>query len=123
MGNSHPHVYDHGAAIESRSWRAYVPEGVRPYIESAPLAALFLGISSGAAYAMIGATLTSRLAQVGISIGTATFNTDGETLDQLIAAADSEMYKVKSLHKVAQTGPSEGQPAPEVRVNRMTATG
>jgi len=65
----------------------------------------------------------NRLAQVGISIGTATFNTDGETLDQLIAAADSEMYKVKSLHKVAQTGPSEGQPAPEVRVNRMTATG
>ena len=59
-------MYDHGAAIESRSWRAYVPEGVRPYIESAPLAALFLGISSGAAYAMIGATLTSRLAQVGI---------------------------------------------------------
>jgi len=59
-------VYDHGAAIESRSWRAYVPEGVRPYIESAPLAALFLGISSGAAYAMIGATLTTRLAQYGI---------------------------------------------------------
>jgi len=66
VGNSHPHVYDHGAAIESRSWRAYVPEGVRPYIESAPLAALFLGISSGAAYAMIGATLTTRLAQFGI---------------------------------------------------------
>ena len=59
-------MYDHGAAIESRSWRAYVPEGVRPYIESAPLAALFLGISSGAAYAMIGATLTTRLAQFGI---------------------------------------------------------
>ena len=66
MANSHPHVYDHGATIESRSWRAYVPEGVRPYIESAPLAALFLGISSGAAYAMIGATLTTRLAQFGI---------------------------------------------------------
>jgi len=59
-------VYDQGATIESRSWRAYVPEGVRPYIESAPLAALFLGISSGAAYAMIGATLTTRLAQFGI---------------------------------------------------------
>jgi len=43
-----------------------VPAGVRPYIESAPLAALFLGISSGAAYAMIGATLTTRLAQFGI---------------------------------------------------------
>ena len=44
MANSHPHVYDHGAAIESGSWRSYVPDGVRPYIESAPLAALFLGI-------------------------------------------------------------------------------
>ncbi len=66
MANSHPHVYDHGATIESRNWRSYLPEGVRPYIESAPLAALFLGISSGAAYAMIGATLTTRLAQFGI---------------------------------------------------------
>jgi PAT family beta-lactamase induction signal transducer AmpG len=40
--------------------------GVRPYIEAAPLAALFLGISSGFAFAMIGATLTTRLAQHGI---------------------------------------------------------
>jgi PAT family beta-lactamase induction signal transducer AmpG len=66
VANSHQEVYDHGATIESGNWRSYVPEGVRPYIESAPLAALFLGISSGAAYAMIGATLTSRLAQDGI---------------------------------------------------------
>ena len=66
MANSHPQVYDPGATIESRNWRFYVPEGVRPYLESAPLAALFLGISSGAAYAMIGATLTTRLAQFGI---------------------------------------------------------
>jgi MFS transporter, PAT family, beta-lactamase induction signal transducer AmpG len=66
VANSHQEVYDHGATIEGGNWRTYVPEGVRPYIESAPLAALFLGISSGAAYAMIGATLTSRLAQVGI---------------------------------------------------------
>ena len=66
VDNAHPHVYDHAATVDSRSWRSYVPEGVRPYMESAPLAALFLGISSGAAYAMIGATLTSRLAQFGI---------------------------------------------------------
>jgi PAT family beta-lactamase induction signal transducer AmpG len=43
-----------------------LPEGVRPYLEPAPLAALFLGISSGATNAMIGATLTTRLAQYGI---------------------------------------------------------
>src|ERR687896_1802668 len=41
--------------------------GIRPYVEPAPLAALFLGISSGFAFAMIGATLTTRLAQYGIT--------------------------------------------------------
>lgn len=54
------------ATIGSRDWRSYVPEGVRPYLEGPPLAAFFLGISSGAAFAMIGATLTTRLAQDGI---------------------------------------------------------
>jgi MFS transporter, PAT family, beta-lactamase induction signal transducer AmpG len=39
---------------------------LRPYVEPAPLAALLLGISSGFAYAMIGATLTTRLAQGGL---------------------------------------------------------
>ncbi|MFP5455616.1 MAG: MFS transporter, partial [Alphaproteobacteria bacterium] len=39
---------------------------IRPYVEPAPLAALFLGISSGFPFAMIGATLTTRLAQDGI---------------------------------------------------------
>ena len=33
-------------------WRAYVPAAVRPYTEPAPLAALFLGVSSGAPYAL-----------------------------------------------------------------------
>jgi PAT family beta-lactamase induction signal transducer AmpG len=47
-------------------WRARLPAGVRPYFEAAPLAAAFLGISSGFAFAMIGATLTTRLAQHGI---------------------------------------------------------
>jgi len=44
-----------------------LPAGLRPYLESAPLAALFLGISSGFAFAMIGATLTTRLAQHGVT--------------------------------------------------------
>ena len=38
-----------------------------PYFEPAPLAALFLGISSGFTFAMIGATLTTRLAQHGVT--------------------------------------------------------
>src|SRR5258705_7462219 len=41
--------------------------GVRPYLERAPLAALFLGVSSGFTFAMIGATLTTRLAQHGVN--------------------------------------------------------
>src|SRR5829696_5057996 len=40
---------------------------LRPYLEPAPLAALALGVSSGFAFAMIGATLTTRLAQHGIT--------------------------------------------------------
>jgi PAT family beta-lactamase induction signal transducer AmpG len=41
--------------------------GLRQYFEPAPLAALFLGMSSGFTFAMIGATLTTRLAQHGIT--------------------------------------------------------
>jgi MFS transporter, PAT family, beta-lactamase induction signal transducer AmpG len=47
--------------------RGRLPESLRPYCESAPIAALFLGISSGFVFAMIGATLTTRLAQHGIT--------------------------------------------------------
>ena len=43
-----------------------MPEGVRPYLEAAPIAAFFLGISSGFGFAMIAATLTTRLAQSGL---------------------------------------------------------
>ncbi|WP_420140932.1 MFS transporter, partial [Sphingomonas sp.] len=50
------------AMDERRGWAA----AIRPYLEPAPLAALFLGMSSGFPYAMIGATLTSRLAEAGI---------------------------------------------------------
>jgi len=44
-----------------------IRSSVRPYFEPAPLAALFLGISSGFAFSMIGATLATRLAQHGIT--------------------------------------------------------
>jgi MFS transporter, PAT family, beta-lactamase induction signal transducer AmpG len=48
------------------SWRDHLPAGARPYFESAPLAALFLGISSGFPFALLAATLTSRLSEAGI---------------------------------------------------------
>jgi PAT family beta-lactamase induction signal transducer AmpG len=55
-----------------RGLRGRLPTGLRPYLEAGPLAALFLGISSGFAFAMIGATLTTRLAQHGIGKGAVT---------------------------------------------------
>jgi MFS transporter, PAT family, beta-lactamase induction signal transducer AmpG len=48
-------------------WRARLAPALRPYFEAAPLAALLLGVSSGFAFSMIGATLTTRLAQQGIT--------------------------------------------------------
>ena len=59
-------------AVPLARLRERLPEGVRPYLEIAPLAALCLGISSGFAFAMIGATLSTRLAQQGISKSTVT---------------------------------------------------
>jgi PAT family beta-lactamase induction signal transducer AmpG len=47
-------------------------DGIRPYLEKAPIAAFFVGVSSGFPYAMIGATLTTRLAQDGITKSTVT---------------------------------------------------
>jgi diguanylate cyclase (GGDEF)-like protein/putative nucleotidyltransferase with HDIG domain len=38
-------------------------------------------------------------ARVGISVGTANFAQHGETLDQLLVAADQAMYRAKSEHK------------------------
>lgn len=54
------------------NWRERLPTSIRPYAERAPLAALLLGMSSGFPYAMIGATLTTRLAQDGITKKTVT---------------------------------------------------
>ena len=54
------------AAEGSGGWRSSVPEGVRPYLEPAPLTSLFLGISSGFPFALLAATLTQRLSEAGI---------------------------------------------------------
>jgi PAT family beta-lactamase induction signal transducer AmpG len=50
---------------------AYIP-AVKPYREKEALAAFAVGLSSGFPYAMIGATLTTRLAQDGIDKKTVT---------------------------------------------------
>ena len=60
------------ATTAPRGWRDRLPAGIRPYTEKAPLAAFFVGVSSGFPYAMIGATLTTRLAQDNITKSTVT---------------------------------------------------
>ncbi|MBW8310437.1 MAG: MFS transporter [Rhizobium sp.] len=52
--------------MTAASWREALPAGLRPYVEREPAAAFCLGISSGFPYAMLAATLTTRLAQDGI---------------------------------------------------------
>lgn len=57
---------DAAGAARAHGWQSRLPGGVRPYLEAGPVAAFFLGISSGFGFAMIAATLTTRLAQDGI---------------------------------------------------------
>ena len=53
--------------VKTLGWWKRFSMILEPYTESGPLAAFFLGISSGFPFALIGATLTTRLAQDGIS--------------------------------------------------------
>lgn len=52
----------------SGGWSA----ALRPYLQRGPVGALLLGLSSGAPFAMIAATLTTRLAEDGIAKATVT---------------------------------------------------
>ncbi len=54
--------------LARRDWAS----ALRPYLERGPIGALLLGLSSGAPYAMIAATLTTRLAEEGIDKRTVT---------------------------------------------------
>ena len=49
-------------------------------------------------------------ARVGISVGTATYGIEGETLDQLLVAADQAMYRAKSSHKLEKISKQTDQP-------------
>lgn len=59
------------AAIESAERRS-LWQSVMPYLEKESLAAFFLGVSSGFPFALLAATLTTRLAQDGIEKSTIT---------------------------------------------------
>ncbi|MFC3097556.1 AmpG family muropeptide MFS transporter [Alteraurantiacibacter palmitatis] len=67
MVESNANPGDAGSGARRDLWQS-----VRPYLEKESLAALFLGISSGFPFAMIAATLTTRLAQDGIQKSTVT---------------------------------------------------
>jgi PAT family beta-lactamase induction signal transducer AmpG len=60
------HQKETGVDAESRVERRGVRGAIGPYFERESLASFLLGLSSGFPYAMIGATLTTRLAQDGI---------------------------------------------------------
>jgi len=61
-------------------------------------------------------------AKVGISVGSATFGADGETLDQLLIAADQAMYASKSEHKTTRRKRiSEGADSAELLTGNLTS--
>ena len=55
---------------------------------------------------------TQGRARVGISVGSAVFGRDGETLDQLLVAADQAMYRAKSTHKTSVFGNADKKTSP-----------
>ncbi|MCA1849930.1 MAG: GGDEF domain-containing protein, partial [Acidobacteria bacterium] len=61
-------------------------------------------------------------ARVGISVGAATYGMDGETLDQLLIAADQAMYSAKSVHKEKRRARSEGESVLDLDASKLTST-
>ena len=66
-------------------------------------------------------------ARVGISLGSAVFGVNGETLDQLVIAADQAMYRAKSEHKTgflrtANIDSSSSKPLSEHRTESRLVT-
>ena len=64
----------------------------------------------------------NRAAHVGISIGTATFGVHGETLDQLVIAADNEMYQMKSDHRSGRVMPDDDFASADETANQVVSS-
>lgn len=64
--------------------------------------------------------MNDRRAKVGISVGTATFGIQGETLDTLLIAADQAMYASKSAHRKRRQQ-AEGGPV-DLSTGKLTST-
>jgi diguanylate cyclase (GGDEF)-like protein len=61
-------------------------------------------------------TINGRRASVGVSLGAACFPAEGETLDQIIIAADKAMYAVKESRKEKTKATREYQLSAEIGV-------
>jgi diguanylate cyclase (GGDEF)-like protein/putative nucleotidyltransferase with HDIG domain len=61
-------------------------------------------------------------ARVGVSVGSARFGADGETLSHLLIAADQAMYAVKSEHKHAHRPAAPPAPADAPAVEPLAST-
>lgn len=61
-------------------------------------------------------------ARVGISVGSSTYGADGETLDQLLIAADQAMYSAKSEHKQRRRAELTEAVALEINTGKLAST-
>ena len=95
-------------AAAERDWRHMLPAGIRPYTEAAPISALFLGISSGFPYAMIGATLTTRLKQDGIDKATIKGSTERLTQPGMMAIVYSQAREAEEYREYLDFLRAEG---------------
>lgn len=109
--------YDFLARYAGDEFVAIIPdttsEGVQELCERMEKAVLAFKLETG----------DGRFAQVGVSIGAAGYRGKGETLDQVIIAADQAMYSVKAAHKQKH---NDSQVSPEelevVSVKNVAAT-
>lgn len=61
-------------------------------------------------------------ARVGISVGASSYGVDGETLDQLLIAADQAMYSAKSTHKQRRRAELTEEAAIELNTGKLAST-
>lgn len=61
-------------------------------------------------------------ARVGISVGASTYGVNGETLDQLLIAADQAMYSAKSEHKKRRRAELMERAASEIDTGKLAST-
>jgi diguanylate cyclase (GGDEF)-like protein/putative nucleotidyltransferase with HDIG domain len=61
-------------------------------------------------------------ARVGISVGASTYGVNGETLDQLLIAADQAMYSAKSEHKKRRRAELTERAAVEIDTGKLAST-